>query len=141
MLMWNMPKRVRGLRLDIFSAPGFIMRPSACDGTTTIKSTTPLFGTLEGILFERQLRISYRHTPKTAGAGEKRSAGRPRPAARSNTRQPRAKIRNLPCDRSRCEPGPTWTGQSLALCGRGAEIRLPVNDWMFHLSDLVKKAG
>src|SRR5258707_15143592 len=89
MLMWNMPRQVPGLRPRTFSAQDSIMRPFACDGTTTIKFTTPLFGTLKGILFERQLRISYHHTPKTAGAGEKRSAGRPRPAARSNTRQPR----------------------------------------------------
>src|SRR5258705_13917116 len=89
MLMWNMPRQVPGLRPRTFSAQDSIMRPFACDGTTTIKSTAPLFGTLEGILFERQLRISYHHTPKTAGAGEKLSAGRPRAAGRSNTREPR----------------------------------------------------
>src|SRR5258705_13747335 len=47
MLMWSMPRRVRGLRPGIYSALGSIMRPFACDGTMTIKSTAPLFGTLE----------------------------------------------------------------------------------------------
>src|SRR5882724_11224593 len=48
MRMWNMLKPMPGLRPVTFSAaPACITRPFACAGTTTIKSTTELFGTLE----------------------------------------------------------------------------------------------
>src|SRR5258708_1528991 len=51
MRMWNMPKRMRGLRLRTFFAWASITRLFGCDGTTTIKSTALLFGSLEKIAF------------------------------------------------------------------------------------------